>query len=190
MNSLIKMSKMPNNQKMINQEPSILSKLTYLLARRGRISYAYLGAIFIILLTIIAGTKVFASSSSNDFNITSFGIDNTGVPFLTVLGKAGATQPGNSETLYAYLLYTDKGIFAVESGEGTGYQSHLIKLGTSHGISNCQIFAQAQGNTKFSGNMVKIQGISVTTVSHVSAVAFEIGSPEGTCISQIFSSKG
>jgi hypothetical protein len=185
------MSKMPNNQKMINQEPSILGKLTYLLARRGRISYAYSGAIVIILLTIIAGTKVFASSSSsNDFNITSFGIDNTGAPFLTVLGKAGATQPGNSETLYAYLLHTDKGIFAVESGEGTGYQSHLIKLGTSHGISNCQIFAQAQGNTKFSGNMVKIQGIRVTTVSHVSAVAFEIGSPEGTCISQIFSSKG
>ena len=32
-----------------------------------------------------------------------------------------------------------------------------------------------QGNTKFRADMVKIQGISVTTVSHVSAVAFDTG---------------
>jgi len=50
--------------------------------------------------------------------ITDFGIDGDGNPFLTVKGTAGGTVPDEKGDIYAYVFFTDDGIYAVTSHPG------------------------------------------------------------------------
>src|SRR5437867_13177303 len=67
-------------------------------------------------ILIVGSSTALAQSklNENDFKIKDFGFKH-GKPWLTVVGKAGASKPDNASQIYAYAFVTDKGIFAVVS---------------------------------------------------------------------------
>jgi hypothetical protein len=72
----------------------------------------------VLVTTLMMITSPTVHAASPDLTITDFGIDGDGNPFLTVKGTAGGTVPDEKGDIYAYVFFTDDGIYAVTSHPG------------------------------------------------------------------------
>jgi hypothetical protein len=72
----------------------------------------------VLVTTLMLITVPSVSAASPDFTIETFGIDDDGNPFITVKGTAGGTVPDETGDIYAYVFFTDDGIYAVTSHPG------------------------------------------------------------------------
>jgi hypothetical protein len=167
-------------------------------------------ALFISTVLISSVTKAVATSSSSssslssyssgnvfnkqDFIITNFGIKN-GTPFIQVKGEAGRSLPNNTEEVYAYIFNTDKGIFAVRTGEGSFHDASHITLDAIK-VKQCIKSDSSEGQPKFSGNTVYYinRNVVFSKIISVATVDVILNDPTSKCktgkeISQIFSQR-
>ena len=71
-----------------------------------------------------------ASVTQQDFDIRSFGMVGKDTPYIQVYGHAGRTHATGEEQIYAYVVYTDNGIWAVNNhgfghGDPEGDEGHI-----------------------------------------------------------------
>lgn len=71
-----------------------------------------------------------ASVSLQDFDIKSFGMAGKDTPYIQVYGHAGRTLATGEDQIYAYVVYTDDGIWAVNNhgfshGDPEGDVGHI-----------------------------------------------------------------
>src|SRR5687768_12659934 len=97
----------------------------------------------------ISDDEAAATSKNNlaaNFDLQSFGIDDSGNPYVRVAGTAGGSIPApGSNDIYAYVLVTDTGIFAVASheiedssevGSDLAWHAHLVMLDGNNCITD------------------------------------------------------
>lgn len=69
-----------------------------------------------------------------DFDIKRYGfIKKTGEAYVAVYGKAGQTLPSGLHTAYAYVIYTDTGIYASDSHEAQHADNEAVANRSWHG---------------------------------------------------------
>ncbi|MEO9294744.1 MAG: hypothetical protein ABI347_03995 [Nitrososphaera sp.] len=75
--------------------------------------------------TSVAGLK--------DFDLKRYGFKENGDAYVAVYGKAGQTLPSGLHTAYAYVIYTDTGIYASDSHEAQHADSEQTANKSWHG---------------------------------------------------------
>ncbi len=144
-------------------------------------------------------TQVFAAALNDpkgdatnpDFDIRSAGIDDKGDPYIRVSGVAGGTTSDTEGTIFAYVLITDAGIYAVTSHEGIEdstevgddeqYHAHLVTLDEN----NCVTSIQEDGNAVLHNKKVTVTGTDATQVNTVLTVELT-ASDDGICVTEVF----
>ncbi|HEX5920711.1 MAG TPA: hypothetical protein VFY55_02925 [Nitrososphaeraceae archaeon] len=157
-------------------------------------------------MTILAGTilvttlmmtapGLYASTSSEGFKIQTFGIDDDGNPFLTVNGQAGGKTPDKTGDIFAYVFFTDDGIYAVTSHPGVedskeveddeDWHAHKVKLDSN----NCVTSLKEQGDALLDGDKVSVENTKATEVTKV-LTALLVAEGDEVCVEEVFDSKG
>lgn len=72
-------------------------------------------------------------SPLKDFDLKRYGFKKNGDAYVAVYGKAGQTLPSGEHTAYAYVIYTDAGIFASDSHEAQHADSEEVANKSWHG---------------------------------------------------------
>lgn len=156
-------------------------------------------------MTILAGTilvtslmmtapGLYASTASEGFKIQTFGIDDDGNPFLTVNGQAGGQTPDKTGDIFAYVFFTDKGIFAVTSHPGVedsseveddeDWHAHKVKLDSN----NCVTSLKEQGDALLDGDKVSVENTKATEVTNV-LTALLVAEGDKVCVEEVFDSQ-
>ena len=151
------------------------------------------GTVLVATLMMITASSVHAASP--DFKIKDFGIDSDGNPFLTVQGKAGGTIPDQKGDIYAYVFFTDDGIYAVTSHPGiedssevqddADWHAHKVKLDDK----NCVTSLKEDGEAALDGNTVSVKGTDATNVDKVLTAVLSAEKKGGVCVAHVFDSK-
>lgn len=129
------------------------------------------GTVLVATLMMITAPTVYAASP--DFTIEEFGIDEDGNPFLTVKGTAGGTIPDEEGDIYAYVFFTDDGIYAVTShpgiedsdevGDDEEWHAHKVTLDGD----NCVTSLDEDGDASLDGNTVTVEDTDAEEVNKV-----------------------
>jgi hypothetical protein len=151
------------------------------------------GTVLVATLMMITASSVHAASP--DFRIKNFGIDNDGNPFLTVQGTAGGTIPDQKGDIYAYVFFTDDGIYAVTSHPGiedssevqddADWHAHKVKLDDK----NCVTSLKEDGEAALDGDTVSVKGTDATSVDKVLTAVLSAEKKGGVCVAHVFDSK-
>jgi hypothetical protein len=152
-------------------------------------------------MTILAGTVLVTTlmmmapsvyAASPDFTIETFGIVD-GNPSLTVKGTAGGTTPDKPDEIFAYVFFTNKGIFAVTSHESEDsnevendieWHAHKVQLDDN----NCVTSLKEQGKAVVDGNTVSVEGTGASTVDKV-LTALLVAEGDNVCVEKVFDSQ-
>lgn len=128
-------------------------------------------------------------ATNANFDIKGAGIDDNGNPYIKVFGNAGGTISTTTGTIYAYVLVTDDGIYAVTShggvedstevGDDRQYHAHKVTLDEN----NCVTSLVEDGVALLNNNKVTVLGTSATTVN--GALTVQLNAGAGTCPSTI-----
>jgi len=144
--------------------------------------------IFLFGNTSIVNNKANAANSQTkfnkeDFTIKEFGIGDDGNPYLTVEGKPGGTMPDKKDTGYAYLFFTDNGIYAVSSDwMYTKWHTHKLTLDERNCVESMNMNG---GEGAYIGDDIKVTKTGATKVDKVMTVEFIIDS-NSVCANKIF----
>ena len=145
-------------------------------------------------LVVVGSNTALAALNENDFKIKDFGFKD-GKPWMTVVGKAGASKPDNASQIYAYAFVTDKGIFAVVSHGGSedspqvGNDSQWHTHGVTLDSKNCVTKLNNDGKAEVNGQ-IKIGNITATKVDKVMTALLGINNAGPTvCVEKVFDSK-
>ena len=126
------------------------------------------------------------TSGNPDFDINSFGRDSQGNPYLTVFGNAGETVPEQAGVIYAYIFFTDNGIYAVTShvledstevGNDVKWHAHKITLLDD----TCVTSVLEDGWAVVEGKRVTVAGSGASSVSSVMTAELT-----GICVTEVF----
>ncbi|HEU4443374.1 MAG TPA: hypothetical protein VFR94_01740 [Nitrososphaeraceae archaeon] len=136
-------------------------------------------------------TIAHASSNYNkeDIRITNFGLNEKGNPFIELQGQVGKFIPDGDEDFYAYVFYTDKGIFAVMVAEGEDEDKPFYSSAQWNNIKHigdrgdCILSDKGRGHYKFSGHIVEFENpnISFSQVDKVEIVHVVSDDPDDEC---------
>lgn len=145
------------------------------------------------LLTTLMLTAPSVYAASPDLTITDFGIDDGGNPFITVKGTAGGTVPDEKGDIYAYVFFTDDGIYAVTSHPGIEDSSeveddeewHAHKV-TLNG-NNCVASLDEDGKASLDGNTVTVEDTDADSVDKVLTAVLSAEKKGGVCVAKVFS---
>lgn len=145
------------------------------------------------LLTTLMLTAPSVYAASPDLTITDFGVDDDGNPFITVKGTAGGTVPDETGDIYAYVFFTDDGIYAVTSHPGIEDSSeveddeewHAHKV-TLNG-DNCVTSLNEDGNASLDGNTVTVEDTDADSVDKVLTAVLSAEKKGGICVAKVFS---
>ena len=128
-------------------------------------------AVLVTTLMMLTAPSIYAASP--DLTIEEFGIDDDGNPFLTVKGTAGGTIPDEEGDIYAYVFFTDDGIYAVTShpgiedsdevGDDEEWHAHKVTLDED----SCVTSLEEDGNASLDGNTVTVEDTDAEEVSEV-----------------------
>jgi hypothetical protein len=132
-----------------------------------------------------------------DFDIRKYGVAGKDV-YIQVYGHAGQTLPEGEHTAYAYVVWTDAGIFASDSHEAQhaddenvanrSWHGHMLDINEEGCIDEIGSF---RSSAKIAGTHVFISETGATEVFKAATVQLEIlvedpdNVPPGTCIAQI-----
>lgn len=149
----------------------------------------------VLVTTLMMMTAPSVSAASPDFTIETFGIDEDKNPFLTVKGTAGGTIPDETGDIYAYVFFTNKGIFAVTShpgiedsdevGDDAEWHAHKVTLDEK----NCITSINDKGNAALDGNTVTVEDTGASKLSKVLTAALSAEKQGGVCVANVFDSK-
>ena len=140
------------------------------------------------------GKDISGDATNNDpnFDIKKFGVDGNGNPYVDVYGQAGGTTVNDGDTILAYVLVTDAGIFAVTShggiedssevGDDTQFHGHLITLDAS----SCLTSVTEPGSANLQNKRVSVSGTGATTVFGVLTAELKISALG--CVTAVFDS--
>lgn len=109
--------------------------------------YLVIPLIASLALMLLAGTVAMAQADSpkrdakkdtsvaglKDFDLKRYGFKNNGDPYIAVYGKAGQTLPSGEHTAYAYVIYTDTGIYASDSHDAQHADNEDVANKSWHG---------------------------------------------------------
>ncbi len=109
--------------------------------------YLVIPLIASLALMLLAGTVAMAQADSpkrdakndtsvaglKDFDLARYGFKKNGDPYIAVYGKAGQTLPSGEHTAYAYVIYTDTGIYASDSHEAQHADNEDVANKSWHG---------------------------------------------------------
>jgi len=144
-------------------------------------------------------TQVFAAalndprgdSTNPDFDIRGAGVDDNGDPYIRVSGDAGGTTSDTEGIIFAYVFFTDAGIYAVTSHGGIEdstevdddeqYHAHLVTLDEN----NCVTSIEEDGNAVLHNKRVTVTGTGATEVNQVLTVELT-ASDDGICVTEVF----
>ena len=125
--------------------------------------------------------------------ITDFGIDGDGNPFLTVKGTAGGTVPDEKGDIYAYVFFTDDGIYAVTShpgiedsdevGDDAEWHAHKVTLDGD----NCVTSLDEDGKAFLDGKTVTVEDTDADSVDNVLSAVLSAEKKGGVCVAKVFS---
>jgi len=148
-------------------------------------------AVLVITLMMLTAPSVYAASP--DLTITDFGIDDDGNPFLTVEKTAGGTVPDETGDIYAYVFFTDDGIYAVTShpgiedsdevGDDEEWHAHKVTLDGD----NCVTTLDEDGNASLDGNIVTVEDTDADSVDKVLTAVLSAEKKGGVCVAKVFS---
>jgi hypothetical protein len=132
-----------------------------------------------------------------DFDIRKYGLAGKDV-YIQVYGHAGQTLPEGEHDAYAYVVWTDVGIFASDSHEAQhadnenvanrSWHGHMLNISDEGCIDEIGSF---RSSAKIAGTHVFISETGATEVIKAATVQLEIlvedpdNVPPGTCIAQI-----
>ena len=153
---------------------------------------ASLTAIFLVSMMFapaFAANDPRGDATDPNFDIKKFGIKG-GDPYVGIFGHAGATVPSATGTIYAYVLITDDGIYAVTShpgvedstevGDDVEWHAHKVTLS---GL--CVATITDDGVAVIHNNGVSVTGTSATSVSAVLTAELTVSS-SGVCVTSVF----
>jgi len=148
----------------------------------------------LLVTTLMMMTAPSVSAASPDFTIETFGIVD-GNPSLTVKGTAGGTTPDETGDIYAYVFFTDDGIFAVTSHPGiedssevdddADWHAHKVKLNDK----NCITELKEDGNAALDGNTVAVEDTDASSVDKVLTAVLSAEKKGGVCVAKVFDSQ-
>jgi hypothetical protein len=129
--------------------------------------------ILVTIVMMMTAPSIYAASPDFTIDDDNFGIDEDGNPFLTVTGTAGGTIPDEEGDIYAYVFFTDDGIYAVTShpgiedsdevGDDEEWHAHKVTLDGD----NCVTSLDEDGNASLDGNTVTVEDTNAEEVSQV-----------------------
>lgn len=125
------------------------------------------------------------------FKIQSFGVDQSGNPYMTVEDMAGSSVPSEHGVIYGYVFVTDTGIYAVTShmGDDTPHEHEEELEWHSHSVeldeNSCVTSITEDGELQMATNRVTVLDTDATSVSRVMTVELT-ASDEGTCVTDVF----
>ena len=145
-----------------------------------------------LLVTTLMMTAPSLYAQPADFTIQDFGIDKK-EPFLTVEGTAGGTVPDEENHIFAYVFFTDDGIYAVTSHPGiedsrevkddADWHAHKVQLNDD----NCVTDLQEDGKAQLKGNTVSVKQTEATEVTEV-LTADLVAEGNNVCVDEVFDS--
>jgi hypothetical protein len=145
-----------------------------------------------ILMTALTMTAPSLYAATQDFKIETFGIVD-GNPSMTVKGTAGGEIPPEGE-IFAYVFFTNKGIFAVTSHPGIEdsdevdddeeWHAHKVQLNDE----NCVTDLTEQGKAVLDGNTVSVDNTPATEVTQVLTAHLLVENGE-VCVDEVFDSQ-
>lgn len=148
-----------------------------------------------VLVTTLMLTAPSVYAASPDLTITDFGIDDDGNPFLTVKGTAGGTIPDETGDIYAYVFFTDDGIYAVTShpgiedssevGDDAEWHAHKVQLNDNNCIVPNSI--EEDGKASLDGNTVTVEDTDADSVDNVLTAVLSAEKKGGICVAKVFS---
>lgn len=140
------------------------------------------------------GAAAYAHEDMKDFEITSFQINGKGNLRMYV-EEAGGTTPhdtGEENLIYAYVFFTDAGLYAVTSHVGEEshqvehdieWQSYLVALDEN----NCITSITDAGKANLHKNRISVMQTDATRLSGVQTAELTASDYE-TCVTKIFDS--
>jgi hypothetical protein len=141
-----------------------------------------------------------------DFDIKQYFIDDDGALNIQLYGKAGRTLPEGMTSVYAYVVFTNDGIYATDSheaqhaeseGETTAnkaWHGHKVEIAVGGGPNgrDCLIEIGAlDAESRMAGSNVKIIGASATEIDMVVTTELILlvedpdNVPEGECVAEV-----
>jgi hypothetical protein len=154
-----------------------------------------LSSTVLVAILMMTTPSLYASTASEGFKIQDFGIDDDGNPFLTVNGQAGGKTPDKTGDIFAYVFFTDDGIYAVTSHPGVedseeveddeDWHAHLVKLDSD----NCVKSLKETGDALLDGEKVSVENTKATEVTGV-LTALLVAEGDNVCVEEVFDSKG
>jgi len=153
----------------------------------------FLASTLLVATLMIKAPSLYAADA--DFQIKKFGIDQNGDPFLTVEGTAGGTKPTQTGDIFAYVFFTDDGIYAVTSHPGiedssevkddANWHAHKVKLDNN----NCVTSLKEKGDALLHGNKVSVENIDQATKVDKVLTAKLVAENNNVCVKKVFDSK-
>lgn len=135
------------------------------------------------------------TNGNPNFDIKMIGVNDDGDPYVDVWGKGGATTVNDGDTILAYVLFTDAGVFAVTShggiedstevGDDEEFHGHLVTLGAVN-ESTCVVGITDEGEASIQNKRVAISGTSATTITGALTVSISATTTDGICVTDIF----
>lgn len=147
----------------------------------------------VLVTTLMMLTSPTVYAASPDLTITDFGIDGDGNPFITVKGTAGGTVPDETGDIYAYVFFTDDGIYAVTShpgiedsdevGDDEEWHAHKVELNDK----NCVTDLEEDGNAALDDDTVTVEDTDATSIDNVLTAVLSAEKKGGVCVAKVFS---
>jgi len=147
----------------------------------------------VLVTTLMMMTAPTVSAADPDFTIDTFGIVDKS-PSLTVEGTAGGTTPDEAGHIFAYVFFTDDGIYAVTSHPGiedsnevkddADWHAHLVQLNGD----NCVTSLKEKGKAELDGNTVSVEKTKATEVTKV-LTADLVAEGDNVCVEEVFDQK-
>lgn len=133
-----------------------------------------------------------ATNGNADFDIKKFGINSDGNPYIDVYGQAGGTTVNDGDTIYAYVVVTDAGIFAVTSHGGIEDSTEVVDDVEFHGHlvtldgDGCLTSVLEDGTAIIHNKRVAVSGTGATSI--LGALTAELTISSGGCVTAVFDS--
>ena len=154
--------------------------------------------------TILAGTVLVTTlmmmapslyAAPADFTIDTFGIVDKS-PSMTVEGTAGGTTPTEDGHIFAYVFFTDDGIYAVTSHPGIEDSNevkddaewHAHKVQLSDANPPCVTDLSEKGKVELDGNAVSVEKTKATELTKV-LTADLVAEGDNVCVEEVFDSQ-
>lgn len=150
-------------------------------------------SILSVSMIVTPSARVYAQDHTKDFDIISFQTNGKGNLRIYVEGVVGGTTPyhaGDENLIYAYVFFTDAGIYAVTSHMGgDSHQvdhdieghSHLVELDEN----NCVTSIADAGKVNLHKNRISVMQTDAIRLSGVLTAELTASDYE-TCMTKIF----